>query len=168
MKRNWEKRMVSSIMACILVLGLVPSSVFAVETDGLCAHHTQHTADCGYSAAIESSTCGYQPDENGVTAHSECCGYVEASEAKPRTLMGEESAREHTHVFDENQKCDCGAIGGSCGTECVWVFDPATETLTVAGVGQTPDYADADNAEWWQVGDAILDPNQAVKHVVVE
>ena len=168
MKRNWGKRMVSGTLAGILVLGFVPSSTFAVEADGLCAHHTQHTADCGYSAAIESSTCGCQPDEKGVTAHTEGCGYVEASEAKPCTFVCEECAREHTHVFDENQKCDCGAIGGSCGTECVWVFDPATETLTVTGEGQTYDYGDPYEAEWWQVGDSILDPNQAVKHVVVE
>ena len=60
MRENWGKRITSGLLAGVLVLGYVPATAFAAETDGLCAHHKQHTAECGYSAAVEGHACSHE------------------------------------------------------------------------------------------------------------
>ncbi len=51
-----------------------------VYTDGICEHHTEHTAECGYTEGVAGQPCSHVHDEN--------CGYKEASEEIPCT---------HTH-----------------------------------------------------------------------
>lgn len=68
--------------------------------DGLCEHHPEHTADCGYAEATESSPCThehtedcYTTDENGEQilncqhVHDETCGYKEAAQESPCTYV---------------------------------------------------------------------------------
>lgn len=72
---------------------------------GLCEHHPEHTADCGYAAPTEGSpclhvhdeSCGYaepvpetpcnmgcaETDENGVIIHAPGCAYTPAEEGSP-------------------------------------------------------------------------------------
>ena len=82
MKTNWFKRTLCSILAFVMVLGYVPVPTFAAETDGLCAHHTQHTEACGYSPAVEGHDCGHAHTEECYQSVTECvhshgnCGYV--------------------------------------------------------------------------------------------
>jgi len=52
-----KKRILSIFMAVLMVVSLLPVSVFAADTDNLCDHHTEHTADCGYAAAVAGSDC---------------------------------------------------------------------------------------------------------------
>ena len=84
MKTNWFKRTLCSILAFVMVLGYVPVPTFAAETDGLCAHHTQHTEACGYSPAVEGHDCGHAHTDECYQSVTECvhthgeCGYVPA------------------------------------------------------------------------------------------
>ena len=88
MKNDFEKRLISSALAFVMVLGYVPVPTFAAETDGLCAHHTQHTEACGYSAAVEGHDCGHAHTDECYQSVTECvhthgeCGYVPAVEGQ--------------------------------------------------------------------------------------
>lgn len=58
--RNERMRKCLSILLCALMLvQYVPATAFAVDAaeDGLCAHHTEHTAECGYVQAEEGHPC---------------------------------------------------------------------------------------------------------------
>ena len=86
MKTNWFKRTLCSILALVMVLGYVPATAFAAEEDGLCEHHTQHTAECGYSAASEGRACNHKHADTCYETMTQCahvhgdCGYVAAVE----------------------------------------------------------------------------------------
>ena len=64
-----RKRLLSLCVALALCLGLLPTAAFAkdgeqngdqnLETTGLCQHHTQHDASCGYDPDVEGSSCSY-------------------------------------------------------------------------------------------------------------
>lgn len=65
-----------------------------VNETGLCEHHTEHTAECGYAepaegkpcAHIHDETCGYaEPGEGAPCAHTHdnACGYSEGTEEIP-------------------------------------------------------------------------------------
>lgn len=62
------KRGLSFILCLAMVLGNVPATVFSVETDGLCAHHTEHV-DCGYEDGI--SACGFECAQCAAEAAAE-------------------------------------------------------------------------------------------------
>ena len=70
------KKFLAWLLTAALVLGLFPVPVLAAEPKtGLCPHHTEHTADCGYSAPDEGQPCGH--------VHDGACGFVEAAEEVP-------------------------------------------------------------------------------------
>lgn len=55
-----KKRLFSILTALALCLSLLPTAALAAESDGLCEHHTEHTAECGY---VEGETpCGFVCD----------------------------------------------------------------------------------------------------------
>lgn len=66
-----KKRFLSLLMATAVVLTTTTSPVFAAEEDvqdssaaaisasGLCEHHSQHTAECGYVPAAEGASCTF-------------------------------------------------------------------------------------------------------------
>lgn len=90
------KWLLSLLVSLCLTAGMLPGEARAeTKEGGLCPHHTEHTADCGYEAAVDGSECTHVHDEN--------CGYAEASEC--------------THVHDEN----CGYVEGREGNSCNYV-----------------------------------------------
>lgn len=56
MKEN-AKRVLSMLMAVIMLLQYMPTVAFAAAEDGLCAHHLEHNADCHYAEAVEGQIC---------------------------------------------------------------------------------------------------------------
>ena len=97
-----KKRILSMVLAIVMLAGMLPAPAFAAEGDNLCDHHTEHTADCGYAPAVEGSPCNHTHDdtcgyieavegvpcacvaaEDGTLTHAEGCGYVEAVEGSP-------------------------------------------------------------------------------------
>ena len=121
MRENWGKRITSGLLAGVLVLGYVPATAFAAETDGLCAHHKQHTAECGYSAALEGHDCGhehtdecYQPVTECVHVHGDC-GYVAAVEGQDCECQPNENGEiVHTEGCDYVE----AVAGVPCGHVC--------------------------------------------------
>lgn len=90
------KWLLSLLVSLCLTAGMLPGEARAeTKEGGLCPHHTEHTADCGYEAAVDGSECTHVHDEN--------CGYAQASEC--------------THVHDEN----CGYVEGREGNSCNYV-----------------------------------------------
>ena len=91
------------LLAAIMVVGMLPTAVFAAEGDNLCDHHTEHTADCGYAPAVEGSPCTHECGEECAEActhaHDALCGYVEAAAEVPCGYVCEECHREATRVI---------------------------------------------------------------------
>ena len=55
-----KKKAISILLTLALCLSLLPTAALAPESDGLCEHHTEHTAECGY---VEGETpCGFVCD----------------------------------------------------------------------------------------------------------
>ena len=101
---NPMRRLLSLALSMAMVLSVLPMPSIAAEGDGLCEHHTEHTADCGYVAAVEGHDCGHQ--------HDESCGYREASDCGHQhdESCGYQEASPCTHQHTE----ECGEDGASC------------------------------------------------------
>ena len=84
MRNKMLKRMLCGVLACVLVLGYVPVPAHAAEMDGLCPHHPEHTAECGYFAGAAGSPCTHVCDAGCYQTVTQCthvhgdCGYVPA------------------------------------------------------------------------------------------
>ena len=77
-KREKMKKLASGFLALTMVVQNFPVTVFAAAEDGLCEHHTAHSAEvCGYREAVQEVPCGCESvDENGAVVHTDGCGYV--------------------------------------------------------------------------------------------
>lgn len=148
MKRTW-KRTLSVVLSIAMLFGMTGmNTALAVEgtppgTSGLCEHHPEHDADCGYTEGTPEIRCSYEhTDEcyeevtNCVHNHSEQC-YDDSEEI----ATGSE-AREPvncTHVCDETSGCvtevldcqqhndECGYIAAVPGTPCAYVCEECAE-----------------------------------------
>lgn len=103
-----RKRVLSLLMALVMVIGMLPTSAFAVEDTGLCEHHTAHDDTCGYVAAVEGSSCTHK--------HSESCYQLVSC----RHTCGEECKDGCAHVCTVESGCitmekDCHHTHGDCG-----------------------------------------------------
>lgn len=128
MKMKRKKKQLSLFMAFVMLIGLLPMTAFA-ENDGICEHHAEHTAECGYIEAVEGSPCGHlhdaicgyyegsaevpcdsacvDIDDDGVIDHITTCSYVEAVPAS-----------ECTHVHDDSCGYTEAVLGVECGYDC--------------------------------------------------
>lgn len=127
-----KKRVLSLVTALALCLSMLPAGALALEPEegtGLCSHHTEHTAECGYAVPTEGQPCAHQ--------HDETCGYMEAIPETPcdKGCVDEDGDGEIDHAADcayapavEGQPCQhehdgaCGykaaEPGQPCGYEC--------------------------------------------------
>lgn len=120
--------------------------------EGLCPHHTEHDAACGYKKAVDEQPCGHEHDdkcgydgsEGSCThEHDDTCGYVEAQPGSPCAFV--------CPVCD----CTCTSL---CTTEqgdpdCpVCAKHPDACTYTTVSVSAT---FDADYAEYCQKGEYV-------------
>lgn len=74
------KRLKALAMAALMVVSITTSSIPAyaepvASDEGLCPHHTEHDASCGYQTAVEGVDCTH--------VHDESCGYAEAQAEVP-------------------------------------------------------------------------------------
>lgn len=158
-RRLWKrcKEQFPKCLSLLLVFALTAplysyAFVYAAEdseSTGLCKHHPEHTADCGYTEAAEArpcghehdETCGYEEPSEGVPCghiHDESCGYVEAAEETPCDLECTDedgngvidhvpectwrpaaNEQECGHIHDEA----CGYIAPSEGVPCGHIHD---------------------------------------------
>ena len=95
------RRVLSLALCAAMVLALLP---LPARAEGICAHHPEHTADCGYKAAVEGQNCSH--------SHDDSCGYQEASPCTHShdASCGYREASNCTHQHTE----ECGGNGESC------------------------------------------------------
>lgn len=143
-----KKRILSLVTALALCLSMLPVGVLALEPEadtGLCPHHTEHTAECGYAAPTKGQPCAHQ--------HDETCSYAEAAAETPcdKECVDEDGDGEIDHAVDcayapavEGQDCThehddaCGYVeagpGQPCGYECrICAVQVLIDTLPDAG-----------------------------------
>lgn len=101
------RRVLSLALCAAMVLTLLP---LPTPAEGICDHHPEHTADCGYKAAVEGqdcahshdNLCGYQGASPCSHSHDSLCGYREASACAHRhTEECGENGESCTHQHDE-------------------------------------------------------------------
>ena len=109
MRVNEKMRKALSILLCLcMLLQNAPVMAFAVTTDNLCEHHTEHTAECGYREGSAGSACTHE--------HSEDCYAI----LECLHTCGEECADGCTHECTVENGCitmelDCHHVHGDCG-----------------------------------------------------
>ena len=150
-----KKRILSLLLCGAMLLSLGPQSVLAEEngqaggvtadTRGLCEHHPEHNADCGYTEGTAGTPCGhehtadcYEEVTNCVHEHDEDCypeESVSGNEAAPSGPQKREPT-ECTHVCSEESGCitkelncqhehnsECGYSPAAEGTPCGYVCE---------------------------------------------
>jgi len=70
---------------------------------------------------------------------------------------------EHVHEYDENHMCECGAIGGTCGENATWHFEPKKGVLTISGTGYFSGFEGTSGGRKYYWGNYI----DAIKKIVV-
>ncbi len=114
------RRSMGFLMAAVLIFNTLPASGLAVSASeqekGLCEHHTEHTAECGYA---EAQPCTHEHGEECYKTVTECV-HEHTDECYPETEATEESTGEGsatdygaegrepencTHVCSEESGC---------------------------------------------------------------
>lgn len=88
-RKGMAKRVLSLLLAAAMTLSAMPASALAVYAEdagsGLCAHHADHTEECGYTAVREEVPCDRDctdTDGDGAIDHAEDCAYTPAEEGQ--------------------------------------------------------------------------------------
>ena len=116
MKQNLRK-FLAALTGLSLALACLPGAALAEPADptaGLCPHHTEHTAECGYRAAAEAHECGH--------VHDETCGYAEAKDEVPCDQNCAADAEEGQSV---THKEGCAYQIAQAASPCTHVHDEA-------------------------------------------
>ncbi len=136
-----KKRIAALLMAGAMICSAFPVNVLALEnpnqnTGGLCEHHTEHDAGCGYTEGSEGTPCTHEHNEGCYTLVTQCvhehtgdccpeergsdntAAPAESPEAEP-TECKHQCSEENSCI---TKKLDCRHEHGSeCG------YTPATE-----------------------------------------
>ena len=108
------KKLLSIVLTLCMILSYIPAPAYAVGTD--CTHHTEHTAECGYVAAVEGHECHYECAECAIDPANEELG-------------------------DEAPVCTCEAAEGEAHTEgCALYAAPAEPVCTCAEACTTENF----------------------------
>ena len=120
----------SLLLCAVLLAGQLGTTIYAEgtasDTEGLCEHHPEHTAECGYVEAMEGHPCEHVHTDDCYTDQL-ICGYEEEN---MESASDSDAAHEHTkecyeldcpHERGEHDE-DCGykeaVEGHSCGFNC--------------------------------------------------
>ena len=183
-----KKRVISLTMVLALCLMLLPVSAFAaedsgaaVETSGLCAHHTEHDEACGYVEGTGESPCTHQHSEecyHEVTSctheHTPDCYPAEDSsipedgttssedtEAPEATPSEPAEPTACSHVCSEESGCiklelDCQhEHNDECGYAPAVEGQPCTYVCTLCGMTEITAWSWVDTQD-------VLDPESGV------
>ena len=150
-----KKRILSLLLCGAMLFSLGPQSVLAEEngqaggvtadTRGLCEHHPEHNADCGYTEGTAGTPCGhehtadcYEEVTNCVHEHDEDCYPEESVSGNEATPSGPQKREptECTHACSEESGCitkelncqhehnsECGYSPAAQGTPCGYVCE---------------------------------------------
>ena len=168
-----KKRIAALLMAGAMVCSTLPANVLAVESSvqnvgGLCQHHTEHNADCGYTEGIEGTPCNHEHNEDCYTLVTSCvhkhtadCYPAESvsdNTASPSDAENREPAN-CTHECSEDTGCikkeldckhehdeACGYVPATEGTPCGYICE-------ICGAKGEPKTATPSNAAQLSAGD---------------
>ena len=143
-----RKRIAALLMAGAMLFSTLPVSALAVEnpdTGGLCEHHPEHTAECGYTEGAEGAPCGHEHTEdcyalveNCVHSHTDECYPQESVSDNVATPPDADKAEptECAHECSEENGCiteqldcqhehdsECGYTEAVPGTPCTFVCE---------------------------------------------
>lgn len=144
-----KRRLTAAFLCLCLLFTLLPATAFAegevdsgttIGTSGLCEHHTEHTADCGYTEGTAEIPCSHEHTEDCYTlvtkcvhTHTEDC-YPADDTATPSDAAGKEPVCGHvcseesgciTKTLDCKHEHDeaCGYVPATEGTPCTFVCE---------------------------------------------
>ena len=165
-----RKRILSLLLCVVMLFSLCPQSALAVGneqtggvtigTSGLCEHHPEHDADCGYTEGTAGTPCSHEHTDDCYTEvtdcvheHTEDCYPQNSVSGNNATLSNADEPTECTHVCSEESGCitkqlncqhehdeDCGYTPATAGTSCGYVCEicgaegNAAEAMTVERV----------------------------------
>ena len=141
-----KKRILSLLLCGAMLFSLGPQSVLAEEngqaggvtadTRGLCEHHPEHNADCGYTEGTAGTPCGhehtadcYEEVTNCVHEHDEDCypeESVSGNEAAPSGPQKREPT-ECTHACSEESGCITKELNCQHEHNSECVYSPAAQ-----------------------------------------
>ena len=154
MKR--KRRILSLLLSGAMLFSLCTPTVFAetptqdrgqsvTETGGLCEHHPEHNADCGYTEGTAGTPCVhehtadcYEEVTNCVHEHDEDCYPEESVSGNEATPSGAQKREPENcpHICDEKSGCitkelncqhehddECGYSPATAGTPCGYVCE---------------------------------------------
>lgn len=138
-----KRRFLAVFAAACLLVSMVPAMVFAQE-GGLCEHHTEHTADCGYTEGTAEIPCSHEHTEDCYTLVTKCV-HEHTAECYPAKSVSENTATPSDaegkepvcgHVCSEESGCitktldckhthdeTCGYVPATAGTPCTFVCE---------------------------------------------
>ena len=168
-----KKRIAALLMAGAMVCSTLPVNVLAVESSdqnvgGLCEHHTEHNADCGYTEGIEGTPCNHEHTEDCYTLVTSCV-HKHTADCYPAESVSDNAAtpsdaedREPTnctHECSEDTGCikkeldckhehdeACGYVPATEGTPCGYICGECD-------VEDEPETASPSNAAQLSAGD---------------
>ena len=163
-----KKRIAALLMAGAMVCSTLPVNVLAVESSdqnvgGLCEHHTEHNADCGYTEGIEGTPCNHEHTEDCYTLVTSCV-HKHTADCYPAESVSDNTASPSdaenqepvncTHECSEDTGCikkeldckhehdeACGYVPATEGRPCGYIcgecdVEDEPETATPANAAQ--------------------------------
>ena len=150
-----KKRILSLLLCGAMLFSLCSQSVLGEEngqaggvtigTSGLCEHHPEHNADCGYTEGTAGTPCVhehtadcYEEVTNCVHEHDEDCYPEESVSGNEATPSGAQKREPENcpHICDEESGCitkelncqhehddECGYSPATAGTPCGYVCE---------------------------------------------
>ena len=141
-----KKRLFAVLASLCMVVSMVPTMAFAqnsgaaIGASGLCEHHIEHTADCGYTEGTAEIPCSHEHTEDCYTLAAKCV-HTHTADCYPADDAATPSDAEGTepvcgHVCSEESGCitrtldckhehdeACGYAPATAGTPCTFVCE---------------------------------------------
>ncbi|MBD9184571.1 MAG: hypothetical protein EGQ26_02810 [Clostridiales bacterium] len=149
-----KKRILSILLLCCMVLTMLPAPAFAADeetyalspdTGGLCEHHPEHDAACGYTEGTAEIPCSHEHTEECHTLITRCV-HAHTAECYPSERVSENAdglseaenaaPTECAHGCTEKSGCilqasdckhahgkDCGYAPAAMGKPCTYVCE---------------------------------------------
>ena len=133
-----KRRFLAVFAAACLLVSMVPATVFAQE-GGLCEHHTQHDASCGYTEGTAEVPCAHAHTEQCYTSvtqcvhtHTEQCysdgilpaeGEEKTADACAHQCSEESGCITKTLSCQHQHDAGCGYAPATAGTPCTYVCE---------------------------------------------
>lgn len=165
MKRKW-KRTLSIVLSVAMLFSMTGmNTVFALEggpaigASGLCEHHKEHTADCGYTEGTPGTPCTHEHTDECYREATDCThthtDECYGDEIPTATDSGAVEPVNCAHICDEESGCvaeeldcqhehdgDCGYTEGTPGTPCAFVCGECANDKVNGGEADRDDCLD--------------------------